>query len=202
MMQSHRLIIERVDDTSALSNFYCGLPSMDKFIHDAEKGLNEYVRLGLTKLRIVRSGKEIVAIFALSKGTLVLSSFDWRKLDKDGLKISADIFDTKDTYPSIEIDYLAVSKNWRNKGIGHFILNEIALKAIEDDLSATMFLTVEAIETKDYSAVGFYKKFNFVDSDHGMTRNQNMIIRGNAPQTRRLYRPLYDLPSNPCYLSP
>lgn len=190
---SDSLIFERIDNTSTLSNFYCGLQSMDTFIHDQQKGINAYVELGLTKLWTVKCQDEIIAIFALSKGTLILSSFDRTNLERKGLSIIDDIFDYKDTYPAIEIDYLAVSEKWRHKNIGSFILNEIERKAAEDQFSATMFITVEAIETSKYSAVGFYKKLDFVDSEHGLLRNQNRMLHGETSTTRRMYRPIYNL---------
>jgi hypothetical protein len=32
------LIFERIDDASVLSNFYCGIPDMDVFIHEKLQG--------------------------------------------------------------------------------------------------------------------------------------------------------------------
>ena len=32
------LIFERIDDASVLSNFYCGIPDMDDFIHEKLQG--------------------------------------------------------------------------------------------------------------------------------------------------------------------
>ena len=186
-------IIERADDISALSDFTCGLKSMDAFIHDTEKGLNLYVKLGLTKLWIVRDSHTIIALFALSKGALRLSTSDRSTLEAQVISIEETIFDTKETYPSIEIDYLAVREGYRKKHIGSFIVNAIAQRAARDDLSATMFLTVEAIDTTEYSAVGFYYKCDFKDSEHGLVRNQNMLINGNRSCTKRMYRPLYQL---------
>lgn len=186
------LIFESVDDTSALSNFYCGLQSMDEFIHDPESGLNSYVRLGLTKLWIVKSDDEVVAIFALSKSVLVLSSDDQKYIYHDGLEIDEFIFSHKETYPALEIDYLAISNDWRNKGLGSFIINEISNKVAADKLSATMFITVEALEKPDYSSVGFYKKSYFKDSEHGIIRNQGRSFRGEPCDTRRMYRIVYN----------
>jgi hypothetical protein len=40
------LVFERIDDASVLSNFYCGIPDMDDFIHAKLQGyLNRTGRL-------------------------------------------------------------------------------------------------------------------------------------------------------------
>lgn len=186
-----KLIIERADETSVLSDFTCGLKSMDDFIHNTETGLQLYVKLGITNLWIVKDNDRIVALFALSKNVLRLSSSDKPVLEAQGMSIAESIFETKETYPSVEIDYLAISKDYQRKNLGIFLINKIAERAITDVFSATMFLTVEAIDTPEYSAVPFYKKCDFSDSEHGITRNQNMLMYGDRSLTRRMYRPLY-----------
>lgn len=186
-----QLTIERADDISALSDFSCGLKSMDDFIHNRDKGLQLYVKLGITNLWIVKESQAVVALFALSKNVLRLSSSDKSVLDAQGVSIEESIFESKETYPSIEIDYIAVSKDYSHKKIGSFLINAIAKRAVEDDFSATMFITVEAIDTKEYSAVPFYRKCDFKDSEHGLIRNQNMQIYGEESLTRRMYRPIY-----------
>ncbi len=191
IVESQKFIFERAEDTSALSNFYCGLSSMDNFIHDKERGLEKYVKLRLTNLWIVKSGVDVIALFALSKGTLTLSSDDRNNLERSGMQIDEKIFYDRATYPSIEIDYLAISETMSRQSIGSFILNEIAKQAMADRLSATMFLTVEAIDTLAYSAVRFYKKNDFKDSEHGIIRNQNRQREGEKCDTRRMYRVLY-----------
>lgn len=192
MTQNHKIIFERVENASSLSSFYCGLKQMDDFIHDLKGGLNLYVELGLTNLWTVKIGEDVVAIFALSKSVLTLNSDDRRYLVGDGLKMDEAIFENKDNFPAIEIDYLAVSEKHRERKIGSFVLNEIAMKACSDQLSATMFLTVEALVVSGvYSAVGFYKKNGFKDSEHGVIRNLVKQRNGEVSTTRRMYRLLY-----------
>lgn len=165
---------------------------MDDFIHDLKGGLNLYVELGLTNLWTVKIGEDVVAIFALSKSVLTLNSDDRRYLAEDGLKMDEAIFENKDNFPAIEIDYLAVSEKHRERKIGSFILNEIAMKACSDQLSATMFLTVEALVIPGvYSAVEFYKENSFKDSEHGVIRDLVKQRNGEICTTKRMYRLLY-----------
>lgn len=129
-----------------------------------------------------------MAIFALSKASLILNSFDNQVLEREGVKIDPDIFDTKDSYPAVEIDYLAVSENWKCKGLGEHIIAKIYEQCCKDRLSATMFITVEAIDTKDYSAVGFYKKCGFKESDYTVNKRlSNLIFTGSQSMTTRMY---------------
>ena len=187
-MDEKHLIFERVEDVASLSNFYCGYVPIDSFIHDKKNGLEKYVTSNLTALWVVKAEESPVAIFALSKASLILNSFDNQALARDGVKIDPDIFDTKDSYPAIEIDYLAVSENWRDKGLGEHIIAKIYEKCCKDTLSATMFITVEAINTKDYSAVSFYKKCGFKESDYSINKRlSNFNFTGSQSITTRMY---------------
>ena len=187
-MDNGNLIFERVDDVSSLSNFYCGYQPIDSFIHDKDKGLEKYVTSGLTTLWVVKSEVKAVAIFALSKSSLILSTFDNQVLEREGVHIDQDIFDAKDSYPAVEIDYLAVSENWRHKGLGEHIIAKIYEQCCKDKFSATKFLTVEAIDTREYSAVGFYKKCGFKESDYAFNKRlSNFNFTGTQSLTERMY---------------
>ena len=187
-MDKTHLIFERVDNVASLSNFNCGYTPIDSFIHDKEKGLERYVTSGLTALWVVKAEELPVAFFALSKASLILNSFDNQVLQRDGVKIDQDIFDTKDSYPAVEIDYLAVDENWRNKGLGEHIISKIYEQCLKDRLSATMFITVEAIDTGGYSAVGFYKKCGFKESEYAINKRlSNFNFTGSQSLTKRMY---------------
>lgn len=198
MEKSYNLDIVRVDDTSALSNFMCGVPSMDKFIHDPENGLAKFIKLRLSYLWIVFENEKAVAFFALSKDALVLNNEDRRNLESKEKSAAAlpspcdaDKFWDKEKYPAIEIDYLAVCKEKRdnpNDYLGTYIIEEICRITYVDLFSATMFLTVEALDTKEYSAVEFYKKCGFQFSDKAQNKYIYNTINGNQPTTRRMYK--------------
>ncbi len=188
------LYFERADNTSALSNFICGINAMDEFIQNKEEGLPKYVEMGLTKLWIVKdSGEEAVAFFALSKGSLRINSDDRRHLHQSGIPVYETIIQERDLFPSIEIDYLAVREDKRKQDIGSIILEAIIERTLSDELSATMFLCVDALHTANYSAVGFYKKSGFVESEAGRISNLNHIREGYTVETERMYKPIFTL---------
>ena len=89
-------------------------------------------------------------------------------------------------YPVIEIDYFAVCKERHKSGLG-YLINEIAQMAVRDELSPTMFLTVEALDTKEYSAVEFYRKCDFDFSEKAKNEYNYQAMFGNLPTTRRMY---------------
>jgi len=61
-------------------------------------------------------------------------------------------------YPTIEIDYLAVRKDLRERGYGTEILTEITEAARR---KGSYFLTVDAYHDREYSAIPFYEKLGF-----------------------------------------
>lgn len=192
------LDIRRADDTSALFKFRCGVQSMDDFIHDPKDGLAKFIKLRLSNLWIVFEGEKAVAFFALSKDALVLNNEDRKTIERDKEKATAlaapedaDKLWEKDKYPAIEIDYLAVCKEKREEPEDHLgtaIIQKIAQFAAVDKLSATMFLTVEALDTKEYSAVKFYRNCDFEFSDKAQNEYNYKSMIGNQPTTRRMYK--------------
>jgi len=192
------LDIRRADDTSALFDFNCGVKSMDDFIHDPKDGLAKFIKLRLSNLWIVFEGEKAVAFFALSKDALMLNSEDRKTIERDKEKAAslaapedADKLWEKEKYPAIEIDYLAVCKEKREEPEDHLgtaIIQKIAQFAAADKLSATMFLTVEALDTKEYSAVKFYRNCDFEFSDVAQNKYNYESMFGNQPTTRRMYK--------------
>ena len=198
MVKNYNLDIVRADDTSALIGFNCGVKSMDDFIHDYKNGLSKFIKLRLSNLWLVLEDGKAVAFFALSKDALVLNNEDRRIIESKENNASAlptsddaDKFWDKEKYPAFEIDYLAVRKDLRDnpdEHIGTFIIEEICKMADADVFSATLFLTVEALDTKEYSAVEFYQKCGFQFSDVAQNKYNYESIYGNLTTTRRMYK--------------
>ena len=61
-------------------------------------------------------------------------------------------------YPTLEIDYLAVRKDLREKGYGTAIIAELSKMARD---KGCFFLTVDAYHDTCYSAIPFYEKCGF-----------------------------------------
>jgi len=188
-----KLYFERAKDVSVLSKFYCGVTAIDNFVHSSEKGLQKYLDHHLSNLWIVKNEEKLVAFFAISSDTISLNYQD-RYFMKMGKTIKPHIdadfineFWEKDKYPSIGIDFFAVEQNSQHRGIGKFIINQIAQKVLSDNLAASLFLTVDAYHSKEYSAIGFYKKCDFVQSEVAHDRYPDRAI------TTRMYKAItYD----------
>lgn len=200
MEKKYSFNIVRAADTSALTDFRCGVESMDAFIRDKDNGLAKFIGYGLSNLWLVLEGDRVIAFFALSKDALVLNGEDMRMIGGDEKKSAAlpsqdeDKFWDREKYPALEIDYLAVCQEKRedpNEHIGTYIIEEICRMIRADMFSATLFLTVEALDTKEYSAVDFYRKCDFEFSEVGKIRYYNRIRYGEQPTTQRMYRIIY-----------
>ena len=59
------------------------------------------------------------------------------------------------------ITYFAIDKNYRGQGLGREIIEVIVDRAKTQDVAACLFLTVNALHTKEYIEVGFYEKCKF-----------------------------------------
>lgn len=180
------LVVTEETDASILEGFYCGLPIMDNYIHDGR--LQEHINNHPCRFAVVRTQSDaIVAMFVISMGKLLL---DEDCIDDIKLKFQCAEIDPEVTnwlnagvFPSLEIDYLAVKKDLRECGlhIGSWVIRKI-MTTYAKDFGDPMFVSVDAYTSKDYSAIGFYRK--------------NLFLCGELPETQfdtvRMYRVLID----------
>ena len=158
-------------DLHELKDFCCGVAQMDRFIHD---GLDRSVSNSYCKTYGVYDAHNVlIAFFALSFDSLQLDSDDIDDLKQGWAgtstpEISRDYMETfwsRVRYPAIEIAYLAVSEKFRGKNLGRSLIDSIANMARTQELAGCQFLTVDALATKEYSAVGFYDKCRFARAE-------------------------------------
>ena len=192
-LKKNKLRFERAEDISGLLNFKCGIKQMDDFIRNKHKGLQKHIELGLSHLWLVYEKEKVIAFFALSKDTLVLNSEDKHMIE---MSQKADFFPhfdeehfwIQEKYAAIEIDYLVVAEEKQGKRIGSTIIAKIEEYGRTDKLSSTLFLTVEALNSKEQNSIEFYNKCGFRLSEVGKARNENMERDGDLPLTVRMYK--------------
>lgn len=185
-------VIEHLKETTCLHKFRCGVPAMDRFIQD---GLNLSIDNHYCEAYIVKDirANNIIALFALSFDSLDLDIDD--KTDMmSGLSTTdtplltdnyKDVFLNKSRYPALEIAYLAVSESYgHNKGLGSSIIEAIIDRTQQQDFAGCQFVTVEALNTKEHNAVGFYIKCGFSPCE----------FPDPNKGTLRMFRTLYPLP--------
>lgn len=158
-----RLHLKLEQDASILSDFHSGVEEMDTFIHTR---LSAFLRAYNCRFYVLRNEQgTVVAMFVTSGGQLVLDEDC-----KDDLRMKfPDIEERPElkdyweagVFPSIEIDYLAVRKEYRNQHIGRDIISII--ESFKNDVfyNHPLFLSVDAYCTSIYSAVPFYEKCRF-----------------------------------------
>lgn len=165
------LNIRPLDNLDVLLDFNCGVEKMDTFIHG---GLRQSVENSYCKVYgVYNCDKQLIAFFALSFDSLQLDADDADDLlhgwsgttTPDVTPEYIDTFWSKVRYPAIEIAYLAVSEKYRNKNIGRSLIESIAQMARSQKIAGCQFLTVDALATKEYSAVGFYSKCFFAPAE-------------------------------------
>lgn len=166
-----QLRVETLESVDALADFYCGIVAMDNFIHGSFRMSleNHYCKAYVVK----DASNCIVAMFALSFDSIDLDSDDCEELQA-GISSAGspdlqydyeDTFYCKQRYPALDIAYLAVSKDVQRVGLGAAIIEMIVEKAKNQNLAGCQFLSVEALATRDYSAVAFYEKCGFAPNE-------------------------------------
>ena len=162
--------IRPIDHIEELKDFCCGIQVMDNFIHS---GIANSVENHYCIPYALYDDKTILAFFALSFDSLELDSDDKEEL-QTGISSAGTpnvtfdyqaTFFAKPRYPSMDIAYLAVSKDCRGKGIGSTIMDYIIELARNQTLAGCQFLTVEALAIAEYSAVGFYYSCGFAPAE-------------------------------------
>lgn len=180
--------IKRTSNFSELQSFTCGIEIMDTFIHESlEKCVQNHYCTAYTVCDMATSC--VVAIFALSFDSLNLDDDDKEEM-MTGISNAQtpllatnyeEIFLGKKVYPALEISYLAVSEQWRNKHIGSRVVQAIVDMVQNQEFAGCQFITVEAMINKPYSAVGFYENCSFAPCEY-LNPNKG---------TLRMFRTLY-----------
>ena len=173
---------EKISDFQCLKTFVSGVEAMDKFIQGD-------FRISIENHYCTAYGiwyKELlVAVYALS----FVDSDDKDELET-GISSTGtpnidlnykDTFYAKPRYPALDIAYLAVRQEYRGNKVGQSIVETIAEQARSQSFAGCQFLTVEALATKEYSAVGFYERCGF-------TANE---VKKPYKDTLRMFRTLY-----------
>lgn len=153
---------------SWLQKFYCGIPTMDNFIHSGLELCvsNHYCSLFQV---INKDNDETIALFSLAFDSLTLDNDDKEEV-LSGASMTPqplispeyeETFLNKTSYPAIEITYLAVSQSYRKVGIGTRIIEAILSAIRKQKLAGCQFVTVEALFDTNYSAISFYYKCLF-----------------------------------------
>ena len=143
-----------------LINFECGIHVMDEFIHTSldvflknDPRYSFYVilddTLGIVGMCVISAG-----VFVDHDGQFEDIPFGkpWGYFDEDFELHSGTM------YPTLEIDYLAVRRDLREKGYGKEIIAELIIVA---ERKKCYFLTVDAYHDSEYSAIPYYEKCGF-----------------------------------------
>ena len=137
-MSEFELTIERAFNTEALSLFNSGIREIDLLIHKRSGGLRSFIAEVPCEFYVAKIDDVPVAIFVLSDRMVTIDN---------------------EKHSSLEIDFIAVRQEWRNKGIGARIIQLAEQNAKDAEYS---FLTTAAFFNKRYNAIGFYEKCGFV----------------------------------------
>ncbi|MBO7053817.1 MAG: GNAT family N-acetyltransferase [Bacteroidales bacterium] len=175
-----------MDDFSILNDFYCGVKEFDEFIHSGE--FEENVILKLSVPYSVKENGELVAFFSLACDSLLLED-DYKEDFSDEKAILDDSFGehvkkfmSKQYYPALDISYLCVKKDLRQKHYGKAIIERILDFAVDaSEKIGLLFLVVDAFHdsVNQYSTVNFYAKCGFVKCSE---------LKGN---TIRMYKTIF-----------
>lgn len=138
-IKGEELTFERLHDENmqALKRLNCNVREIDQLIHNKSFGLRSFISENDCEAYIVCASEIPVAIFVYSFSTI------------DG---------GDDKCDALEIDFIAVSKDFQHLGIGRRILDMLFLIAGQNGV---FFVTVDAFFNKQYSACGFYEKCGF-----------------------------------------
>jgi len=182
----NELRVKPLEDFHCLNTFSSGIEAMDTFIRS---DFRLSVENHYCSAYIVKHQEDIVAVFALSFDSLDLDTDDKEEL-QTGMSSTGspdidwnykDTFYAKPRYPALDIAYLAVQEQWRGRGVGSLLLDTIAEQARNQSFAGCQFLTVEALATSEYSAVGFYSRCGFTPNE----------LKKPYKDTLRMFRTLY-----------
>lgn len=163
-----QLEIQKLSDANELKDFYCGIDTIDDFLHGDFK---DYLYLGICKAFVVKESGNVVAMYSLDKFNVYIGD-DVKSRMREGVKpIPQEALDPDNPYwrlpliDSIEITYLAVAKERQHQHLGSFIIEKIIQDLLADNECTSPLLTVRAYKSETYTAVPFYEKCGFFPTE-------------------------------------
>lgn len=156
---------------------------MDGYIHQK---LQASIDAKFCKAFSVSLDGQIVAFFALNFDSLELDyqeAFDVIHREKNPIDIKLEFeeaFKNKQSYPALEISFLAVCEKLHHNHIGARIVEEIIKTAQGQSIAGCQFITVMAYDPNpEDSAAKFYKKIGF------------SVLKKGSKDTVRMYKPVF-----------
>lgn len=174
-----KLKFERLTDASQLRDFYCGIDTMDTFLHGE---FRDYLYLGICQAYVVKEDGIVIAMYSLDKFNVFISDEVKSKM-REGVKpIPQDALDPNNPYwrlpliDSMEITYLAVAKEKQHEHIGSFIIEKIIKDLLKDETCTSPLLTVRAYKSETYTAVPFYERCGFYPTEESSDRKPTLCM--------------------------
>lgn len=163
-----KLKFEKLMDVSELCDFYCGIDTMDAFLHG---DFQDYLYLGVCQAYVVKEEGKVIAMYSLDKFNVFISDEAKSKMHNGIKPIPQDALDPNNPYwrlpfiDSWEITYLAVAKERQREHIGSFLIEKIVKDLVRDENCKSPLLTVRAYKSTAYTAVPFYEKCGFYPTE-------------------------------------
>lgn len=142
-------IIEPLAKDHERSQFSCGSPALDDFLH-ARVGQYEKRRLGKTFVAVIKGEKQVLGYYTLAAGAVAFEHWpspSSRKLPKHPV-------------PIILLARLAVDENVQGKRLGEGLLLDALRRSL--DLSAGLGVHAVKVDALSDKAAAFYGKYGFV----------------------------------------
>ncbi len=174
---------------SCCEPFSCGDADLDDFFSNSTDDYRKQLLGNSWCYRLAENPQKIVCAFTLSNSSIEVRHLPGSRKKK----VIADIPREKhlSNYPAILIGRLAVSEDFRNKGVGSELIQIIcSVITNEDNLSSSRYLTVDAYNNE--STRKFYEAngFNYLFSTEQQEKEYIGMPEEKELKTRLMYMDL------------
>lgn len=163
-----KLSFHPLRDLHEIDELICGIDIMDEFLHSSRLRDN-LIAHHCDSYVVEDDKKHVVGFFALDMTTLELDD-DYKSDIMEGWTEAAKPeFQTEEelkafleckSFDVVDIAYLAIDKKYQKQGYGSEIMS-IIFDLARIKKPDGIFMTVDALHLKYYSAVPFYERFGF-----------------------------------------
>jgi GNAT superfamily N-acetyltransferase len=169
--------LQKVTDDSLLSKFDCGNKDLNEYFQQDALVYREALISQTYHLKATEELDFPVALVDFCNDSIRLEKF---KIDKP------EVAEAKQhPLPAVKITRLGVSDVFRGNGLGTKVINMVKSFFLTENRTGCRFITVDAYNRGDNSAVGFYLKNDF----------SFFTDKDEKKQTRAMYFDLKRLPS-------
>lgn len=163
LLKQNKVKVTPLTKDYTFKSFNCGNADLNDFLFNDSKVYLKHLRYTTT---LLETDNQIIAYYSLANDLLSISDRQDFADEMSDCKSNIDFdfwerFLNQKMYPAAKIGRLAIDEKFQAQGIGTILIKSLVQSFIKKNKTGCQFITVDAINDKNYRTIKFYEKNGF-----------------------------------------